>query len=76
MEPQVTICCGKRNQKCCCLYRILYVIIGLFAFVVGILLGTTGIVELLGAVYFFAIATVLVILAIITFIYIWCSCRN
>ena len=36
MEPQVTICCNKREKRCCCLYRVLYTIIGLFAFVIGI----------------------------------------
>lgn len=77
MEPQVTICCNKRDRKCCCLYRVLYVILGLFAFVLGIIIGAlTSIVSTIGAVYFYAIATTLLILAIISLIYIWCSCRN
>ena len=77
MEPQVTICCNKRDKKCCCLYRVLYTIIGLFAFVIGIIIGAqTTIVATIGAVYFYAIATTLIILALIALIYIWCSCRN
>lgn len=77
MEPQVTICCSKRNQKCCCLLRVLYILIALFVFVVGILLGAFfSIFVLIGATYFFALATIFGVLAIILAIYIWCSCRN
>lgn len=77
MEPQVTICCGKRSQKCCCLYRILYIIISLFAFVLGIILGAlTEIVSIIGIVYFLAIATILLIMAIILAIYIWCKLND
>lgn len=77
MEPQVTICCSKRNQKCCCLLRVLYILIALFVFVLGVILGAlTGIFELIGSAYFFALATIFAVLAIIIAIYIWCSCRN
>lgn len=77
MEPQVTICCNRRDKKCCCLYRILYTIIGLFAFVIGIIIGAlTSIVPAVGVAYFYAIATTLAILAFMMLIYIWCSCRN
>ena len=52
-------------------------VIGLFAFVIGIVIGAqTTIVSTIGAVYFYAIGTTLVILALIALIYIWCSCRN
>lgn len=77
MEPQVTICCGKRNQKCCCLLRILYIIIGLFTFVLGIILGAVfSSLILTGIIYFLSVITILIILAIITFIYIRCTCRD
>ncbi len=77
MEPQVSICCSGKNQKCCCLYKILYVLIGLFAFVLGIIIGSlTDLVTTIGAVYFYAIITVLIILAILMFIYIFCNCRR
>ena len=77
MEPQVTICCNGKNQKCCCLYKIIYVLIGLFAFVLGIIIGSlTDIVATIGAVYFYAIITVLIILVVLAFIYIFCNCRR
>lgn len=77
MEPQVTICCNRKNQKCCCLYRILYILIGLFTFVLGIIIGSlTDLVAFFGAVYFYAIATVLIILVVLAFIYIMCNCMK
>ena len=77
MEPQVTICCNGKNQKCCCLYRILYLIIGLFTFVLGIIIGAlTGFVEAIGAVYLYAVGTILVVLALLVFMYIICNCRR
>lgn len=77
MEPQVTICCSKRNQKCCCLLRVLYILIALFLFVIGIIIGAlTGIVAAIGIAYFAALATIFGVLAIITAIYFFCNCRN
>ena len=77
MEPQVTICCNGKNQKCCCLYRLLYILIGLFAFVLGIIIGSlTDLVAFFGAVYFYTIATVLIILAVLAFVYIMCNCMK
>ncbi len=77
MEPQVTICCGRRSQKCCCLLRILYILIGLFTFVLGIILGAVFSTFILAnIIYFVSIITVLAILAVITFIYIRCTCRD
>lgn len=77
MEPQVTICCSKRNQKCCCLMKVLYILILLFVFVVGIIIGAfAGVFVIIGLAYFAALATIFGVLAIITAIYIFCSCRN
>lgn len=77
MEPQVTICCSKRNQRCCCLSRVLGILIALFLFVIGIIVGAlTGIVAAIGIAYFAALATIFAVLAIITAIYMFCSCRN
>ena len=77
MEPQVTICCGKKNTRCSCLSKILYIFIALFIFLIGIIIGAlTSIVASIGAVYFYALATVFGILAIVGFIYILCSCRS
>lgn len=77
MEPHVTICCNRKDKKCCCLNRILAIILGLFAFVLGIIIGIiTDIVSIIGAVYFYAIATILLLMAILLIIYILCSCRN
>ena len=76
MEPQVTICCGKKNTRCNCLSKILYIFIALFIFLIGIIIGAlTTIVTTIGAVYFYALATVFGILAIISFVYILCSCK-
>ena len=63
MEPQVTICCSRRNQKCCCLLRVL---LGSFA----------GAFVITAITYFAAVATILGVLAIITVIYFFCNCRN
>lgn len=77
MEPQVTICCSKRNQKCSCLLKVLYILILLFVFVVGIIIGAfAGVFVIIGLAYFAALATIFGVLAIITAIYIFCSCRN
>ena len=74
MEPQVTICCNGKGRKNNCLYTILFIIIVLFAFVLGIILGAlTGLVETLGAVFFLAVATILFILAALVLIYILCN---
>ena len=42
----------------------------------GLIFIIPTIVATIGAVYFYAIGTTLVILALIALIYIWCSCRN
>ncbi len=77
MEPQVTICCGKKSGRCCCLLKILYILIALFIFIIGIIIGAlTTIVTTIGAVYFYALATVFGILAILAGIYALCICRN
>ena len=74
MEPQVTICCNGKEKKDNCLYKILFIIIVLFAFVLGIIIGAlTGIVEAIGAVFFFAVGTILFILAALVLIYILCN---
>ena len=71
MEPQVTICCNGKGKKNNCLYSILFIIIVLFALVLGIILGAlTGLVEAIGAVFFYAVGTILFILAALVLIYI------
>lgn len=77
MEPQVTICCSRRNQKCCCLLRVLYILIALFLFVIGVIIGAfAGTFVITAITYFAAVATILGVLAIITVIYFFCNCRN
>ncbi len=74
MEPQVTICCNKKEPKNNCLYKILDIIIILFAFVLGVIIGAlTGLVEAIGAVFFYAVATILFVLGALVLVYLLCG---
>lgn len=77
MEPEVSICCSNKDKKCRCLYIILAILVTLFAFTLGVIIGAlTSILSLIGASYFLAILTVLALLTILTIIFIICNCRN
>ena len=77
MEPQVTICCNRKEPKNNCLFIILDIIIVIFAFVLGVIIGAlTGFVEAIGVVFFYAVATILVVLAALVLVYLWCGSRR
>lgn len=77
MDPEVVINCKRKDKKCSCIDLVITILVVLFAFVLGIVLGAaTGIVETIGLVYFLAILTVFAVLAILTLIYRLCMCKN
>lgn len=60
MEPQVTICCNKReNKKCFCRLIVLAILLALFAVTIGIIIGAA-----LSATFLAALAA-LIVLAIV-----------
>lgn len=60
MEPQVTICCNRReNKKCFCKLIVLAILIALFTTTIGIIIGAA-----LSGVFLAALAA-LIVLAII-----------
>lgn len=77
MEPNVTICCGKKDKRSTCIDLIIVILSILFVFVLGIILGAvTGIVDTIGLVYFQALVTVFAVLTVLLIIYRFCIGRN
>lgn len=77
MEPEVTICCGKKNRKCGCIDLSIIIISVLLAFVLGVIIAVqTTIIDLVGIVYFYAVLTILAVLLILGIVYKICNCKK
>ena len=78
MEPQVTICCNKKeDKKCFCKFIVLLILLDLFAVTIGIIIGAALSATFLGALAALIIlAIVLGVLTIIEIIRIVCKNRR
>ena len=78
MEPQVTICCNKKeNKNCICKFIVLLILLALFTATIGIIIGAALSATFLGALAALIIlAIVLGVLTIIEIIRIVCKNRR